>query len=462
MMMGRKNRTSDKQNSVADSHQPNAGGGDILPRSASTPLDEDLFFSLVVPAFNEARDELVRILKKDAKLATKLAAMRLVIVDNRATDNRMLFWLTDTYKESCYLYDQHHGMRGIHGYGTSEITMAICDRVSILDALRSVFLGELLSRAKPEDLASYLEKFLRSNYADVQTSHTSAYYLLRVANLEFGVDGLFTIAAYRRNLVIPLVPVLKAADIPDSSGGNKKILFTTSDDTSGYQGFDRIVDYWGVFTHLTVFTFSYAVPLYQRLTCLDASALYEAVAYLKTTGSMEIFDLKRELATVPLSDGKRFEQCLEKVLETCMQPSYEKFRMKKQVPNRGRLAIRDFIITNDGSTHSFLKMLELRGVQMLLFDAKNYGKKLQQADIDRFKVYLDENRAFGNFGVILSKRGAAKNCDESIFRASIATHNSIIIVLDESDIFSMLEKVEEGGAGADVLRDKYFQLLMQA
>ncbi len=263
--MARKKRTPDKQIPVANSPQLHAGGGEILPRSALTPLDEDRFFSLVVPAFNEARDELVRILKKDAKLATKLAAMRLVIVDNRASDKRMFFWLTDTYKESCYLYEQHHGMRGFHGYGTSEITMAICDRASILDALRSVFLGELLSRAKPEDLASYLEKFLRSNYADVQTSHTSAYYLLRVANLEFGVDGLFTIAAYRRNLVIPLVPVLKATDIRDSSGGNKKILFTTAEDTSGYEGFDRIVDYWGVYTHLSIFTFSYAAPLYQRV-----------------------------------------------------------------------------------------------------------------------------------------------------------------------------------------------------
>ena len=433
-----------------------------MPGLTPIPLDEEKFSSQVVPTFEKARDELVRIVAKDKKLASKLAKMRLVILDNRVTEQKMVFWLTDTYKESCYLYDQHPGLSGIHGYSSSEINMASCDHSSILDALRSVFLGELLSRAKPEDLASYLEKFLRSNYVDVETQHTSSFYLLRVANLEFGVKGGFSISAYRRNLVIPLASELKADDILDGTWGNKKIVFTTRDDTSGYQGFDCVLGYWEIFFHLNLFTFTYAAHLYQKLARLDASDLYEAVSYLRTTGSMEIFDLKRELATVPSSDGKRFEQCVEKVLDLCMRPSYEVFRLVKQVPNRGRMAIRDFIITNNGSTHSFLKMLEMRGVEMLLFDAKNYGKPLTPEDVDRFKNYLSENRAFGNFGIILSKHGSSKNCDESLFRASIATHNLIIIVLDEADIFLMLEKIEEGRPAADVLREKYYKLIMQA
>jgi hypothetical protein len=34
--------------------------------------------------------------------------------------------------------------------------------------------------------------------------------------------------------------------------------------------------------------------------------------------------------------------------------------------------------------------------------------------------------------------------------------------LDETDLFSMLDKEEDGGARADILRDKYHQLRMQA
>ena len=40
-------------------------------------------------------------------------------------------------------------------------------------------------------------------------------------------------------------------------------------------------------------------------------------------------------------------------------------------------------------------------------------------------------------------------------RYPLATHNQLIIVLDESDIFAILDKVGDGGEATDVIRENY-------
>ena len=134
--------------------------------------------------------------------------------------------------------------------------------------------------------------------------------------------------------------------------------------------------------------------------------------------------------------------------------------MQTQVPNRGKLSIKDCVIINHDSTNSFLRMLESKGVELLLFDAKNYKKPLTARAISVFKDYLRANRRYGDFGILLSKSGIAKNCDESIFRDQL-TNDLVILVLEEADILRMLDKNDQGGEAADVLRDKYYEFIKQ-
>ena len=140
-------------------------------------------------------------------------------------------------------------------------------------------------------------------------------------------------------------------------GEIKKILLTTKLNTSGFKGFDCIVGELNWHSNFAYLRFSSDLEFYKRLVRLDQSKLYAAVEYLSTTTHLDTFTLKRELAGVTASDGKRFEACLEKVLNECFGCSYLYFDLQKQAGNRGRIKIRDYIIINHDSNNSFLSAI---------------------------------------------------------------------------------------------------------
>jgi hypothetical protein len=203
-------------------------------------LDEARFFSDVVPAFEKVRNELVEIIAEDHQLASTFASTRLVILDNRRTEQKMHFWLTREYATHCYLYDQHQGLKDYDGFSSPTISMLQAFHGNILQALTCLFVGELLGRATPEDLAFHIERYLKINYVDVEKINNAHYLLFRVANYTFAT-GLFSISAYRLNLVIPFVNELDASEIVDGTWGYTRILLTVNADTTGYTGFDCVV-----------------------------------------------------------------------------------------------------------------------------------------------------------------------------------------------------------------------------
>lgn len=96
----------------------------------------------------------------------------------------------------------------------------------------------------------------------------------------------------------------------------------------------------------------------------------------------------------------------------------------------------------------------------MLFDAKNYAEELTPRDIDTFRMYLAENPVFGNFGIILSRKGASENCRESIFR-SLTSNQVKIVVLDQDDLLSMLNEATLSSPSLYTLETKYNDLLME-
>ncbi len=134
--------------------------------------------------------------------------------------------------------------------------------------------------------------------------------------------------------------------------------------------------------------------------------------------------------------------------------------LQEQVPNRGRIRIRDFVIVNGKGTSHFLQDLKKKKVDFLLFDAKNYAEELTPRDIDTFRMYLAENPVFGNFGIILSRKGASENCRESIFR-SLTSNQVKIVVLDQDDLLSMLNEATLSSPSLYTLETKYNDLLME-
>ncbi len=375
----------------------------------------------------------------------------------------MYFWICNYYESNIYLHDESHGLAPFdyHGFSSTTITLLQGLYGNIFIALRSVFVAELLSRVRPADLAFYMERYMKKHYVEVETIENKEYFLIRLANCTFK-DELFSMSAYRLNLVIPVVDKLDATAIYDEIWwANKKILLTTNRDTAEYRGFDCVMTRVNWQCNFTYLRFLSDIDFYKRLVKLDEAGLYKALDFLNTSSCEDTFELKRELASVAVSDGKQFEKCLQKVLDECFRFSYNHFDLKPQVRNRRGTSIRDFIITNHDSNHRFLNFLERKGIELLLFEAKNYRESLTSRDIAVFKEYLRANQAFGKFGIILSRNGISPNCEDTLFEDYLR-EGMVVLVLQESDLTLMLDKVSQGRAAADVLRDKYYEFSRQA
>ena len=271
----------------------------------------------------------------------------------------------------------------------------------------------------------------------------------------------FFISGYRLNLVIPIVSTLDASEIRDHSANCKKILLTTQKDDTGFSGFDETLDRIAWRLHFSTLAFTYDPMFFQDLVRTRLSSLFQAMEKLRETGSTTVYEMKKELALLEKSDGKKLEVYMENFLRLCFSPSYDEFDLRQQVANRGRINIRDFIISNISSLHPFLSRLERKGVELLLFDAKNYCGELATNDLDAFRRYLEDNDKFGNFGVILSRMGVSSNCEEHLYR-SLISKGRIVLVLDEEDLMGMLDRVDQGRPPVDVLQEKYVQLVLQA
>jgi hypothetical protein len=203
------------------------------------------------------------------------------------------------------------------------------------------------------------------------------------------------------------------------------------------------------------------LTFYQELVRSSPSGLFQAVDYLRDTVSNTVYDMKKELALLKPSDGKKLEAYMEKFLELCFSPAYEELDLRPQVANRGGINVRDFIIANISSGHPFLAKLERNGVELLLFDAKNCSGELTPSDLDAFRRYLADNGRFGNFGIILSRKGVSANCEEHLYRSLIAK-GPLILVLGEEDLMAILDRLDQGRHPVDVLQERYMQHILQA
>jgi hypothetical protein len=209
-----------------------------------------------------------------------------------------------------------------------------------------------------------------------------------------------------------------------------------------FTGFDDRLDRIAWELHFSESAFGHDLALYQELVHARPSGLFQAVDYLRATVSNTVYDMKRELALLEPSDGNKLEAYMEKFLRLCFSPAYEELDLRPQAANRGGISIRDFIIANISSRHAFLATLERKGVELLLFDAKNYSSELTTSDLDAFRRYLGDNNKFGDFGIILSRRGVSANCDEHLYRSLIGK-GPIILVLGEEDLMAMLDRFDQ-------------------
>ena len=278
-------------------------------------------------------------------------------------------------------------------------------------------------------------------------------------------QGLLPLFLYKTNIVIPKVAILDAHEtrewlgIDYRMGIDATVLVTNREGIEGYSNFENILDFRHLRNHL-LSHFTSAIALYRQVLGITYEDIFKLIDLIGILSEAEVFWLQRELVSLPLSNGRAFENCMKTYLTVCFKPHFRRFVLRFQVPNQGGLRVRDFIIENTNSNLPFLQNLKEKGVDFFLFDAKNYEKELTSRDLDTFRMYLAENPTFGNFGIILSRMGATDNCQESIFR-SLISNQMKIIVLDQEDLLMMLDDAKIGISSLSLLEAKYNDLVLK-
>ncbi len=166
--------------------------------------------------------------------------------------------------------------------------------------------------------------------------------------------------------------------------------------------------------------------------------------------------LIEDLEKLPTGDGKSYEEIVKLVLEICLVEDFASFSIKEQIETYYRKRIRDFIIDNRDSKVTFWHDLKLRrGVEKILFDAKNYKNKVKYREITSTLRYL-KNKAFGNFMIIISRWGID---DWTEIIEDYGDEGKIILSLDDKDLIAMIEMKKKGERASSIIEGKYYSFL---
>ena len=159
-------------------------------------LNEDTFFSKLVPFFEEIRSELLAILGGDEGWNKLLSQLQLVCdVDGnlevlRDTDRHL--YLADPSRSSTFLHDNTY--------------------YSIRPKLRWIFIEEILTRTRPQHIGEYVFRLLRYSYQNVEELKTPKKYIrYRFTSINTSND-LIALYRYKTNIVIPKGATLNAAE----------------------------------------------------------------------------------------------------------------------------------------------------------------------------------------------------------------------------------------------------------
>lgn len=168
-----------------------------------------------------------------------------------------------------------------------------------------------------------------------------------------------------------------------------------------------------------------------------------------------------ELMALPLSDGPALEKFVETFLTACFSEAYEDgVTIHSQKRNSSGSDRRDFQITNSTDCkNAFLNHLRSRDhVDILLFDAKNYKAELTQDRMSRFRTYLDGNPYFGDFGVIISRKGVTKEAKQWLEKSWNNKEFKIIVLYDD-DLIKMLTLYGNDKDPIAVIEKKYYDTI---
>lgn len=165
--------------------------------------------------------------------------------------------------------------------------------------------------------------------------------------------------------------------------------------------------------------------------------------------------LVEQLRTLAPGSNVVHEDLVRRILTFCFDDEFVPFQLKEQVSSVGGRRRRDFIVYNTNAKKEFWRHLRSKGVEVILFDAKNYAGKLSYDDLANTIEYLT-NPAFGQFLVIVSRRGMS---DYGRLLEAYLARRQVVVVLTDDDLVAMIDDKREGRSPTDRIEAKYHEFL---
>lgn len=318
---------------------------------------------------------------------------------------------------------------------------------------KMMFLNLVAKKLTHDDIAGYFLNIIRLAHNDVCVRNLPDRIEISYHSIQLMPKALmFTVVPDKINFVV-LKDNVPYESINFSWLENKKTYYSKYSE-------GNVVNYKSMIGYLSCEpAFSHSTKLYMAAFGGAIKSVTAIVGALTSEEKTIAFGLKSRLVNIPYSRGKAYEDLLNEIVHFIFSNCYDDIKMHVQVPNEGRLRIRDIIIDNREPQNSFLSYLRSNGVHYILMDAKNYKKPLKSNEVDTFIGYIGENKRFGGFGVILSRKGASKN----LVKQQIKKLNESVelIILEESEIMDMIDLRALDRDPMSILKEKLMRLHLQ-
>ncbi len=296
-------------------------------------LNEDNFFSKLVPPFEEIKSELHAILKKSKKWSKLISNLYLVYIDNnefRAERRSSFLYISQRTTRHLYLTNSMQDQEHFSDAGQ------FLDDYAFRPLLRWIFIEELLTCATPKELGEYIHHLLLYNLQNLEKVENAKYIRLRYTAINVS-NHLIALKQYKTNIIIPKVATLDATETVGSIGSDHKtgidirVLVTNRRDTDAYMNFDTIFD----FGHLRNYLFSNftsATSFYKQVLGISYEGIFDICYLIGVSSKIDIFLLKRQIVYLPFSDGNAFKDCMKQFLQICFSLTFKTLCYKSRYP----------------------------------------------------------------------------------------------------------------------------------
>ena len=118
---------------------------------------------------------------------------------------------------------------------------------------------------------------------------------------------------------------------------------------------------------------------------------------------------------------------------------------------------RDFVLLNATYENTIWRFFRERyAAEYIIVDAKNSDKPITKQDVLQMSHYLKEKGA-GRFGIIISRKGLGKSSQIAL-RDTWIDEGKMIVVLDDTNVETMLKAMRSKNDPAEILRQKVAEL----